>query len=350
MASKSSHHNWVGTDAELLGVFADLGFVSASPCMLPLLHQAWRAARVSDAALLLEGETGTGKQALADAIYRLDPKRSGSPFVTLHCGAIQESLAETELFGHERGAFSGAVSNRQGLFQSANKGTLFLDDVNDLPPTLQPKLLDILQRGKVRAVGSDRELPLDVRVIAASNQPLAPLVRDGRFRADLYYRLDVIRLSLPPLRERPHDVPALIMAFSKRHVSLYAPIDSISEELVRHLELHLFPGNIRELEHAVQRMLFAKSEGSTLTLEDWSQQESGSVLNSEGDFAELTARVRQIMVRTSASFESVFREVDKRIVEGVLAGGGTRKQVASQLGISERKLYRRVRNSRNSER
>ena len=184
------------SDIELRSIFGQLGFVSGSDLLLPLLHRACKAAEISDVTVLIEGETGTGKQVLAQAIHQLDRKRRTFAFVTVHCSTISEGLAESELFGHQRGAFSGAVCNRKGLFQSAQQGTLFLDDVNDLPPALQPKLLDVLQRGILRPIGSDTEIPVDVRIVAAANRPLEPLVRDGRFRADLYHRLNVVRLTL----------------------------------------------------------------------------------------------------------------------------------------------------------
>ncbi len=156
--------------------------------------------------MLLQGETGTGKQVLARAIHRLDEKRSKFPFVTVHCSTVSEGLAESELFGHRKGSFSGAITSRSGLFQAAEHGTVFLDDVNDLPLRLQPKLLDALQRGSVRPLGADRETRVDVRIIAAANHTLEPLVAEGAFRADLYHRLNVIRLLLPPLRERGEDL------------------------------------------------------------------------------------------------------------------------------------------------
>lgn len=149
--------------------------------MTPVLQCAYKAARVSDTTVLLQGETGTGKQVLARAIHCLDEKRCRFPFVTVHCSTVSETLAESELFGHRKGSFSGAVTSRAGLFQAAERGTVFLDDVNDLPLGLQPKLLDVLQRGIVRPLGSDHELRVDVRVIAAANRPLEPMVSEGTF-------------------------------------------------------------------------------------------------------------------------------------------------------------------------
>lgn len=332
------------SDADLIHTFTSLGFVSADPCMLPILRKAWRAARVSDITLLIEGETGTGKQVIAAAIHSLDPKRSGHPFITFHCGAIPESLAEAEMFGHKRGAFSGATQERKGLFQTAHKGTLFLDDVNDLPLTLQAKLLDVLQRGKVRAVGSDQEIAPDVRIVAAANQALAPLVEGGRFRPDLFYRLDVIRITLPPLRERPRDVSALVMTFARRHAVLYPGVEYIDAGLANYLELCPFCGNVRELEHTVQRMLFAKTEGQSLTKDDWLHQTVPvSSASLESAYRDLAAAMRRIASQSEDGLEGAVRDVERRILQDVLTEGVTRKQAARELGMSERNFYRKLR-------
>src|SRR5581483_1597009 len=175
------------------------------------------------------------KEVLARAIHALDEKRREFPFVTVHCSTISESLAESELFGHQKGSFSGAIENRDGLFHAAHCGTVFLDDINDLPLSLQPKLLDVLQRGLIRRVGSNRETAVDVRVISAANQPLAPLVQQRRFREDLYYRLNVVKLLLPPLQDRTEDLEALMLAFARRHRNLYPGISQVEPELLRFL-------------------------------------------------------------------------------------------------------------------
>jgi hypothetical protein len=226
------------SDHELKRAFAELGFVTVSGAVISLLRKASRAASVSDVTILLEGETGTGKQVLARAIHQLDQKRSPFRFVTAHCSTISEALAESELFGHHRGAFTGAIADRPGLFQAAHCGTLFLDDVNDLPLCVQPKLLDVIQRGVLRPVGTDREMPVNVRIIAACNQPLEPLVRQQRFRSDLFHRLNVIRLHLPPLRERRGDLEELILAFATSYKSLYEPIVAVEKDLVAMLQTH----------------------------------------------------------------------------------------------------------------
>lgn len=332
-------------DAALRTLFRALGFVSGSDELLPLLQRACKAAEISDVTVLIEGETGTGKQLLAQAIHRLDHKRNRFSFVTVHCSTISEALAESELFGHQRGAFSGAVGSRKGLFGSAQHGTLFLDDVNDLPLGLQPKLLDVLQRGILRPVGSDTEMSVDVRIIAAANRPLEPLVREGKFRLDLYHRLNVVRLALLPLRARRGDLAALILAFADRHAALYAPILSVDPALLRYLESQPLPGNVRELENTVQRMLFLKSEGSSLTLDDWMCQLRSDVTQQEVDLlAESASGLWQSIAVGGLGYEQAFHEIEKRVLQAAIAvPGSTRRNVAKRLHMSERALYYKMR-------
>ncbi|MGC4051893.1 MAG: sigma 54-interacting transcriptional regulator [Paludibaculum sp.] len=332
-------------DETLREVFANMGLVSTcGPQMMPLLRQAWKAARISDVPLLVEGETGTGKQILASAIHELDEKRRRSPFVTVPCGAIPESLAESELFGHARGAYSGAHAARSGLFLSARGGTIFLDDVNDLSPNIQAKLLDVLQRGRVRPIGSDEELPVDVRVIAAANTALESLVVEKAFRADLYYRLNVIHLRIPPLRERQCDLEALILEFAVRHKALYGPIVEVDPELLRRLERHPFAGNIRELEHAVQRMLFAKTSGDRLTLQDWTSQSPIQTERKPMDAMQSAVAHSWLRIQQGlTSLDEALGSFERALLEEALRTNGmTRKALASKLGISERSLYQKL--------
>jgi arginine utilization regulatory protein len=338
-----SHHR---ADYDLLNAFAELGFITSSPNMLALLRRAQKAAEVSDITVLLEGETGTGKQVLARGIHQLDQKRSRYPFVTVHCSTISEALAESELFGHHRGAFSGAVADRRGLFQSAQHGTLLLDDVNDLPFQLQPKLLDVIQRGIVRPVGSDREISIDVRIIAACNQPLEPLVRENRFRSDLYHRLNVVKLSLPPLRERCGDLKHLILALAKRYGRLYQPIGDVDQNLLAFLESRPFLGNVRELENVVQRMLFLKTEGTSLSMADWTSQSSPETAGSrESDpFAEVAGALWKVISQRGVPFAQAFQEMEKRVLEAAInIQGSTRREIAQRLRTSERTLYYKMR-------
>lgn len=332
------------SDEELLRAFAELGFITISNKLIPVLRQAGKAARVSDITVLLEGETGTGKQVLAYAIHQLDQKRKSFPFVTVHCSTINEALVESEFFGHERGAFSGAAIGRKGLFQTAHRGTLFLDDVNDLPPPLQPKLLDVLQRNVVRAVGSDREVPIDIRIISACNRPLTPLIQQNRFRADLYHRLNVVKLLLPPLRERPQDLTALILAFARRHSHIFPGIASIAPELVQFLERQTFEGNVRQLEHAVERMLFGKTEGSSLELSDWMAHcgtEAGELRDWIGEAAD---RLSNAIFEQGLPYGRAIQQIEARVLEIALnQGGRTRREIAARLQTSERTLYHKMR-------
>lgn len=335
-------------DDELRQRFEGLGLITGSDVLLPLLRQAYRAACVSDITVLLEGETGTGKQVLAFSIHHLDPKRGAFPFVTMHCGSLSETLAESELFGHQKGAFTGAAANRKGLLQSAHCGTLFLDDVNDLPRPLQAKLLDVLQRGMVRPMGCDEERRVDLRIIAASNQPLASLVDQGRWRADLYHRLNVVRLWLPPLRDRLQDLPDLLLALARRHREIYEPIETIDSELLFFLSSQRFPGNIRELENNVQRMLFSKTGGSSLSLDDWRHRSPESEAEGSADLLEAAAaQVWQAISVYGVSYGQALHRIESKVLEAALkVRGRTRRQTAKCLQTSERSLYQKIRTYR----
>jgi transcriptional regulator with PAS, ATPase and Fis domain len=203
----------------------------------------------TDSAILIQGETGTGKELLARAIHDASP-RSKQPFVVVDCGAIAENLIESELFGHVRGSFSGAVADRRGLVEEANGGTLFLDEIGELPPSLQPRLLRVLESFEVRRVGSNSSRRVDVRVIAATNRPLARSINDGTFREDLYYRLAVVELQLPPLRARREDIPRLAEHFFHRYAGEREPVPA---ELLSALTSRAWPGNVRELRNYVER-------------------------------------------------------------------------------------------------
>lgn len=335
------------TNEDLCRSFNDLGFVTGSDALLPLLRQVYKAACVSDITVLLEGETGTGKQVLAYAIHSLDQKRRNFPFVTMACGSLSDALAESELFGHLKGAFTGALAHRKGLFQAAEGGTLFLDDINDLTPHIQAKLLDVLQRGALRTIGSDLETQVDVRIIAASNQPLKPLVLQGRFRADLYHRLNVVRFWLPPLRDRMQDLPSLMLAFAHRHREIYKPIESLEPELVRLLQSKPFPGNVRELENDVQGMLFSKLAGTALGLDDWhgrSAQARVEVEENPNLIDEAADKVWGAISAQGIPYAQAIEQLERRVLQAALKGGDcTRKELARRLCTSERTLYHKIR-------
>jgi formate hydrogenlyase transcriptional activator len=226
--------------------------VGHSPAFASVLNQV-RIIAKSDSITLIQGETGTGKEVIARAIHN-QSLRSRGPFVKLNCAAIPTALLESELFGHERGAFTGAVTQTMGRFQQADNGTLFLDEIGDLPLELQPKLLRALQEREFERLGCGRTIRVNVRVVAATNQNLAQLVSARQFRADLFYRLNVIPIFLPPLRERCSDIPALVEYFVRKFSArLNKPIDMIPDEVMECLKLHDWPGNIRELQNFIER-------------------------------------------------------------------------------------------------
>ncbi len=241
-----------------------LNLIGCSPKFRAVLTDVNRIAPV-DSAVLIQGETGTGKEVIARAIHEASPRRN-QRFVALNCAAIPSELLESELFGHERGAFTGAWAQTKGRFQMADGGTLFLDEIGDMPLELQPKLLRALQEREFERLGSAQTVRVNVRVVAATNQDLGQLVSKKLFRADLFYRLNVIPICLPPLRERVQDIPALTEFFvAKFSACLNKPIDLIPDEVMAVLQAHDWPGNIRELQNFIERAVLF-SPGSVLRL------------------------------------------------------------------------------------
>jgi formate hydrogenlyase transcriptional activator len=234
--------------------------IGSSPALEAVLDGVKRVAPTSST-VLIQGETGTGKELIARAIHNVSP-RCGRPFIKLNCAAIPLDLLESELFGHEKGAFTGAIAQKLGRFELADKGTLFLDEVGDIPPSLQPKLLRILQEQEFERLGSSRTHQVDVRLVAATHRDLAGMVKNGEFRSDLYFRLNVFPVQLPPLRERREDIPALVAHFVEslgRRVG--RQIDHIPEETMLDLCSYDWPGNIRELQNLIERALILSEDG-----------------------------------------------------------------------------------------
>jgi formate hydrogenlyase transcriptional activator len=245
-------------------MMANLDLIGSSPKFQAVLRDVDRIAPV-DSAVLIQGETGTGKEVIARAIHEASPCRNNR-FVALNCAAIPRELLESELFGHERGAFTGAWAQTTGRFQMADGGTLFLDEIGDMPLELQPKLLRVLQEREFERLGSTQTIRVNVRVVAATNQDLAQLVSKKLFRADLFYRLNVIPICLPPLRERVQDILPLTEFFvAKFAACLNKPIDLIPDEVMAVLKAHDWPGNIRELQNFIERAVLF-SPGSVLRL------------------------------------------------------------------------------------
>jgi transcriptional regulator with GAF, ATPase, and Fis domain len=223
----------------------------------------------TDATVLLCGETGTGKELVAHAIHRRSARRD-RPFVVVNCAAMPAALIESELFGRERGAFTGAHTTQAGRFELAHRGTLFLDEIGELPMEVQPKLLRVLQEGQVERLGNPRTIEVDVRIVAATNRDLAEEVREGRFRRDLYYRLNVFPITLPALRQRREDIPALVRHLVARlGQTLRKRIDTIPDDAIAALQAHEWPGNVRELENVLQRAIILSKTGVLTTRDVW---------------------------------------------------------------------------------
>ena len=280
--------------------------------------------------VLITGESGTGKEMVARALHFQSP-RAEEAFVVLNCGAVPENLIESELFGHVKGAFTGATSAKEGLFRAADRGTLFLDEIGELPPQLQVKLLRVLQDQRVRPVGGSAELEVDVRVVAATNRDVESEVEAGTFREDLFYRLNVIRIEVPPLRERPEDIPVLANYFLQKHAAVQERRLEFSPEAMRWLAQQSFAGNVRELENMVERGV-TLSPGSTVNREDLGDTHpSKKALNlsqippGKFDLDEYLAQVER---------ELLFRALDQ--------AGGVRTKAADLLGMSFRQFRYRL--------
>jgi len=283
----------------------DDGLIGDSPALGPI-RETLRRLAVMPTTVLITGESGTGKEVAARALHNLSSRVDG-PFVPVNCGAIAPEIIESELFGHLKGAFTGAASSREGLFFYAHGGTLFLDEVGELPLTMQAKLLRVLEDRKIRPVGAEREIPVDVRVVAATNRDLQAAVQAGTFRQDLYYRLNVVQVNMPPLRERADDIPALAMHFVRQlSVQLGVPMRTPGEEEIATLCQHPWPGNVRELRNVIERWLIlgnfpfvyfatstvTDSPPSELTLETLEKQHILKVLASvDGNKSEAARRL-----------------------------------------------------------
>jgi formate hydrogenlyase transcriptional activator len=240
--------------------------IGSSPALLEVLRQVDQIARI-DSTVLILGETGTGKELIARGIHDRSPRKNRA-LVKVNCGAISAGLVESELFGHVKGAFTGAIANRDGRFKLADGGTIFLDEVGELPMDTQVKLLRVLQEQEFEPIGSSRTIKVNVRIVAATNRDLEELVREGKFRADLFYRLNVVPLRVPALRERVSDLPLLVTFFVQKCAKkLGKQITSVSEEAMRRLTNYSWPGNIRELQNIVERAVIL-SPGKTLVLAD----------------------------------------------------------------------------------
>ncbi len=283
---------------------------------------------VTDSPVLIEGESGTGKELVAAAIHRIS-SRAKRAFIPVNCSAIPQDLLESEFFGHVRGAFSGAIADALGLFRGADEGTIFLDEIAELTPALQVKLLRVLQEMQVRPVGSTKAYPVDVRVIAATNRDLERAMTDGSFRQDLFYRLNVVRVLLPPLRDRRDDIPALVSHFLRRfNRRFHRDVRGIAPEALAALSAYNFPGNVRELENFVERA-FAMGAKDQLTLADLPALARTPA----------TAAAPVTSVETIPTLADVEREL---ILKSLALLKDDKEAAARALGISRRTIYRRL--------
>lgn len=305
------------------------GIIGKSPRIVEVYKMLARAA-MSTSTVLVVGESGTGKELVARAIHDNGPRRT-RPFVAVNCGALSEGLLESELFGHVKGAFTGAVSDKKGLIEEADRGTLFLDEIGDVTPALQVRLLRVLQEGDFKAVGSNETRKVDVRVIAATHRDLEAWVKAGKFREDLYYRLKVIRIELPPLRDRKEDLPELIGYFLARYSSKNKKsVSHVSDDAMEVLCRYDWPGNVRELEHAIEHAV-AMSNTSVLYPEDFPPE----VLRKAAPVAAAPA--------DSADSLSSLEEIEKAHIYKVLQDAHFNKSKASEiLGIDRATLYRKA--------
>jgi DNA-binding NtrC family response regulator len=310
-----------------IGAVGDL-VVSQSRGMRDVVELAARVAR-HNTTVLITGESGTGKEVIARAIHRMSP-RSERSFTAINCAAIPEQLLESELFGHTKGAFTGATSDHPGLFELANGGTLLLDEIADLPQALQAKLLRVLEESEIRRLGARESRKIDVRVLAATGRAMEQAVERGEFRSDLYYRLNVVRLHIPPLRERPEDIPELLAHFARQVAQRLGHPVSVTPAALVALTHHTWPGNVRELRNAVERAAVL-SAGGLLDCKDFALGNGAPSQQGSGPDGAL-----DLMTQV----EAVERAAIQRALE---ASKGNRRQAANLLGISLRTLFYKLR-------
>ena len=335
----------IGSDTALPGI------IGASPAMLDVYRITQQVAP-SRACVLIVGETGTGKELIARAVHDLSPRYSG-PYIRVNCGALTESLLESELFGHVKGSFTGAVDNRTGRFEAAHTGSIFLDEINSTSPKLQVKLLRVLQEGEFERVGDTNTKKVDTRIIAATNRDLLDEIDAGRFREDLYYRLNVVPIYLPPLRERRDDIPVLVEAFLKRYADQNRrEVRRVHPEAMRLLRDHDWPGNVRELQNYVERAVIL-GDGPELTVEHLPPQLRGvaaprPIRARGGDLAGLTAELVRQGVRAAGPqagdlHNRIVGQVERELIQQVLhACERVQIKAAARLGINRNTLHKKL--------
>ena len=301
--------------------------IGKSKAMQEVFHLIERIAS-TDSTVLVTGESGTGKEMAARALHAHSRRRE-HPFVSINCAALPENLLESELFGHTKGSFTGAVSDKKGMFETATPGTIFLDEVGEMSPWTQVKLFRVLQERKIRRVGGTDEIPVDIRIIAATNQDLKKRIEEGKFREELFYRLNVISVEMPALRKRPEDIPLLVSFFLQKHCEKTGrKMKRLVPEVIGFLERYPWPGNVRELENLIERIV-AVEERETITL-----------ASLPADIIEIDRRIEApVVLKSGFNLEAHLGQISKRYLqEAGAAANGNLKKMAALLGMSYRSL------------
>ena len=320
----------VGTSRAMQDVCKEIGRIAAKPVTV-----------------LIRGETGTGKELIARALYQ-HSDRAKAPFIAINCGAVPENLLESELFGHERGSFTGADQRRIGRFEQANKGTLFLDEIGDLPPHTQVKLLRVLQQQNFQRVGGNETISVDVRILAATHRDLDAMIREGKFREDLFHRLDVVSIQLPPLRERPDDVPVLVRHFLNKYAAEFgvAP-PAIAADALALLQSEPWPGNIRELENVARRILL-EARGLAISAESVRRILAARPTNAGQSPSSLPALAASLLARAQRgevldAHEQLLAEAERELLtQAILLADGNQAKAARWLGLSRLTLREKL--------
>ncbi|MEZ4527502.1 MAG: sigma 54-interacting transcriptional regulator [Desulfobacterales bacterium] len=322
------------------------GMIGASPAMHQMFDLISSAAQ-SDAPLVIYGESGTGKELVAEAVHELGQRRDG-PFVKVNCAALNESLLESELFGHVKGSFTGATQTRIGRFEAANQGDIFLDEIGDMPPAVQVKLLRVVQEKQIERVGDHKSIPADVRIISATHKDLRQLVADGQFREDLYYRIGVIPVYLPPLRERREDIPLLVNSFIARlRLKTEKAISGMSMEAFAILNAHPFPGNVRELMNIIEYAFVLCPGGDILPahLPFHLGGEAAGMAGKENSENRISAAQEQYLpdlAEKNHGKDADAGQERKKLVDALRCAKGSKTEAAKILGISRVALYNRL--------
>jgi PAS domain S-box-containing protein len=316
ISSEASFNGITGRSAQIQKVFRLIGLAAES-----------------EASVMILGESGTGKELVASAIHNIS-QRQNKPFVCVNCGAIPENLLESELFGHEKGAFTGAIKSRTGRFEAANKGTIFLDEIGDITPAMQVKLLRVLQSGEVARLGSESTFKVNIRVIAATNKNLQKEVREGRFREDLYYRLKVFPIVIPPLRDRPDDIPVLVRHFiNKFSASTGRLINGLSHYALQHLKKYSWPGNVRELENAIE-YAFVVCQSHLISLEDLPAE-----ITAPDRVSEAHPKLQPVSMPTFTGSPNTLRSKDA-LIKLLVESDWNKAEAGRRLGVSRTAVWK----------